>query len=322
MSSLEGDSRPAPVDGASAGPAGTPEGAPADGVTAGEVMADGESPSGIRRRAQAAKERYSGSTADTVWQRLSALDFINQAMQFAAILLLCFLPFLIIVGALAGHSVVEGLSRHLGLNHEASGLVGQLFYSSSKTSNAVTVQGIIFTIFGGIGTAATLQAIYERLFGLPSRGMKDFHRQLMWIGATVGLAAFAGWVGHALGPTTSDRVWFVLVSAPVLIAFWFFTLWILVGSRVPPRRFVAPAVATTLFWIGLGVFSKFFFSNTIIGDHREYGPIGVVFALMSWLIAIGVVIILGAVVGTVFSERDLSLYSALKRLLRTRRERS
>ena len=40
------------------------------------------------------------------------------------------------------------------------------------------------------------------------------------------------------------------------------------------------------------------FSNMVISDDNKYGPIGVVFALMSWLIAIGVVIILGAVAGS------------------------
>jgi membrane protein len=41
-----------------------------------------------------------------------------------------------------------------------------------------------------------------------------------------------------------------------------------------------------------------------------------VFALMSWLIAIGVVIILGAVVGVVWRERSLSWSGALRRLRR------
>jgi membrane protein len=40
---------------------------------------------------------------------------------------------------------------------------------------------------------------------------------------------------------------------------------------------------------------------------------------MSWLIAIGVVIILGAVAGVVWRERNLSFRAAIKRL---RRERS
>jgi membrane protein len=45
------------------------------------------------------------------------------------------------------------------------------------------------------------------------------------------------------------------------------------------------------------------FSSMITSDSKKYGPIGVVFAFMSWLIAIGVVIILGAVVGVVWRER-------------------
>ena len=63
------------------------------------------------------------------------------------------------------------------------------------------------------------------------------------------------------------------------------------------------------------VFS-FIFSSTIISDDKKYGPIGIVFALMSWLIAIGVVIILGAVVGVVWRERGLSWSGALRRLMR------
>jgi membrane protein len=50
----------------------------------------------------------------------------------------------------------------------------------------------------------------------------------------------------------------------------------------------------------------------------KYGPIGVVFDLMSWLIAIGVVIILGAVAGIVWQERNLSFRAGFKRLRRNR----
>jgi membrane protein len=58
------------------------------------------------------------------------------------------------------------------------------------------------------------------------------------------------------------------------------------------------------------------FSSLVISKNKTYGPIGVVFSLMSWLIAIGVVIILGAVVGVVW--RELSFSAAFKRLRRDR----
>ena len=70
-------------------------------------------------------------------------------MLFAATLLLCFFPFLIIANALAGRSAATGLARHLGLNKQAAADVGQLFTSSTATSNAVTGTAWLFFILGG-----------------------------------------------------------------------------------------------------------------------------------------------------------------------------
>ena len=66
-----------------------------------------------------------------------------------------------------------------------------------------------------------------------------------------------------------------------------------------------------------GVFSVIF-SGMVTSDDNKYGPIGVVFALMSWLIAIGVVIILGAVAGIVWQERNLSFRAAARKSRRAR----
>jgi hypothetical protein len=42
----------------------------------------------------------------------------------------------------------------------------------------------------------------------------------------------------------------------------------------------------------------------VISDDNKYGPIGIIFALLSYLIAIGVVVILGVVAGLVWQERS------------------
>ena len=54
-----------------------------------------------RRAAQWGKKKYAGSLAEDVWRRLDTMDFINRGMVFAATLLLCLFPFLIVVSALA-----------------------------------------------------------------------------------------------------------------------------------------------------------------------------------------------------------------------------
>jgi uncharacterized BrkB/YihY/UPF0761 family membrane protein len=58
-----------------------------------------------------------------------------------------------------------------------------------------------------------------------------------------------------------------------------------------------------VFSAGLGVFSTLYFSSTIISDSKTYGSIGAVLSLVTWFVAIGSVIILGAVAGTVWRDR-------------------
>jgi membrane protein len=86
------------------------------------------------------------------------------------------------------------------------------------------------------------------------------------------------------------------------------------AGRVHWRALMPSAIATAVFWVGMELVFRATFSNTVIANDKKYGAIGVVFALMSWLIAIGVVIILGAIVGVVWRERGLSFAGAFRRL--------
>ena len=181
----------------------------------------------VRRGVEAAKGKYAGSSAEHLWRRLDSMDFINRGLLFAATLLLCLFPFLIIANALAG--------------------------------------------WAGPG--------------------------LRGAGGPVLLAVF---------------------GQGVLTGFWWFTIWFLLAGRIAWRDLFPAAVATAVFWLGMEAVFSVIFSGMVTSDDKKYGPIGVVFALMSWLIAIGVVIILGAVAGIVWRERNLSFRAALKKLRRDR----
>ena len=113
-----------------------------------------------------------------------------------------------------------------------------------------------------------------------------------------------------------------LVSGLIMLAaglaaftgFWWFTMWLLLAGRISWRTLFPSACATGVFWLGMEVVFSFFFSGMVISNSKEYGPIGIIFALMAWLIAIGVVVILGAVTGIVWQERGLSFTAAFKKL--------
>src|SRR5580704_15836176 len=152
-------------------------------------------PAGLR---SGARIPMPGRWAD-VWRRLDAMDVINRGMVFAATLLLCLFPFLIVVTALAGRPAAQSLTRYTGLNAQAAADISHLFASSAATTSAVVgTASMVFFVFGGIAAAAALQEIYERAFGLPHRRIKDLPHRLAWLAVLIGASLLTGWAGPGL----------------------------------------------------------------------------------------------------------------------------
>jgi len=267
-----------------------------------------------RRAAEWGKAKYAGSWAESLWHRLDVVDFMNQAMLLAATLLLCAVPFILITAALAGRSIVPELSWRLGLNRQAAADLGHLFTSGSATTAAVTGLSWVFFILAGMAAATALQQLYQRVFDQHPRGVRDKLRALIWLALDVGWTLAAGWIGPSLRGNEPVLYW--IVNIPVYIGFWWFTMWFLLAGRVSWRTLYPCAVTTGAFWMGmLGVFAVIL-SGMVISYDQKYGPIGVVFGLMAFFIAVGVVIILGAAVGLMWQDRGLSFRAAARKLRR------
>jgi membrane protein len=93
----------------------------------------------------------------------------------------------------------------------------------------------------------------------------------------------------------------------VAVVFYWWTQHILLLGRVRWGQLFPAAVATALCVTGLAVFSAFLFSGQIVSSDQDYGSIGVVMVLLSYLIGYGVCLHLGAVAGHVWYERRNSL---------------
>lgn len=244
------------------------------------------------------------------------MDFLNQAMLMAATLLLCAVPFLLIVAALAGRSATSGLAHRMGLSRQASDDVGQLFTSSSATSNAVTGLSWAFFILAGLAAASAVQQLYQRIFDVAPRLARDRLCALVWLAVTVGCLSLAPLVTPGL--RTSGPALFFVVALVMLVGFWWFSMWLLLAGRLSWRRLLLCGVATGACWAGMVAVFSVIFSGMIVSYDRKYGAIGVVFAFMSFFIAIGVVLILGAVLGLVWQERGMSFRAAVTKLRRHR----
>lgn len=281
----------------------------------GKKAADRPSVRRAQRAAGWGKSKYTGSWAEHLWHQLDAADFMNQAMLLAATLLLCAVPFMLVAAALSGRSAVSALTVRLGLSKQAAADLGHLFTSSSATSNAVTGLSWAFFILAGISAATAFQRLYQRVFRLDPRGLRDTLRSVIWLALAAGWFALASSV--APGFRASSPVLWWIVNIPAFIGFWWFTMWFLLAGRASWRRLYPCAVTTGAFWLAMLAVFSVIFSGMVISYDQKYGPIGVVFGLMSFFIAVGVVIILGAAVGLMWQDRGLSFRAAVRKLRRS-----
>jgi len=80
-------------------------------------------------------------------------------MLFAATLLLCFFPFLIVGDALAGRFATASLARYAGLNRQAAA-VGHIFAPAGHhVQRRDRTASVEFFVLGGIAAATALQKL-------------------------------------------------------------------------------------------------------------------------------------------------------------------
>lgn len=232
------------------------------------------------------------------------VDFVNSIILFGAALLLSVLPLIILLGAVANEKIDDDVSRHIGLDRRGAHIIEHLFRHSPTHAAGPIILGLIIGFVGSVTVAGSLQVIYERVFGQPHRGWRDLSRFIAWVFVLLGVLIAEGSydepVRRAVGAIVRD-----IISLALITAFLWWTMHFLLAGRVRWRYLMRPAIASGVLWVVFALVSSIYFSSALISENKLYGTIGVVFILMTWFIAIGAVIVLGAVCGAVWQERTV-----------------
>ena len=259
-------------------------------------------PSLLRRARAAGLSRIEYWQHSRLARRIEAADAIKQGLLLAAVLLLCFLPFVLILESVSGRTDASGFIRRFGLTGEAAHAVQQAFTAPTAPSTSVSGLSWVFFILFGIATAGAIQELYERVFDVKGRGFRDAPRQLVWLAAALALSFAGAWTQPWLERVGGTGL-VAIAALPAATAFWWFSMWLLLAGKLGWRELFPSALATGICWLGMVIVFRLTLSSTIESDYRKYGSAGVVFAIMPLLIAIGVVIILGALLGLAWRER-------------------
>jgi membrane protein len=258
-------------------------------------------PSSAKRRDRIAgwwRDRYEGSAAQDLIKVLGEVEFGNWIILFGASFMLSVLPLIILLGALANTQVVDNIDTRLGLGRQGTQIVDSLFRSSHAGWNFGVVVALVLSLTGTIAVARSVQRLYQRVFDRPDvRGWSNVLLCLVWALAVAAEVVVDALISRPLRDLPAGRVFLGLGNLLMVLALFWWGLHFLLRGEESWRRLFPAALATGVFWVGLGAFASIYFSSTLVSDSHLYGAIGVVFTFITWFIAIGAVIILGAVVG-------------------------
>jgi len=253
---------------------------------------------------QTVRSRYEGSFPHELLSGLGAVNFGDRIIIFGASLLLSVLPLIIVLSAYAGHHIEDDIAQHLGLSATGDRIVEGLFKSSVSSFNLAILISLLLSLAGTVAVARSVQVIYERAFDQPpATGWRNLLRSMIWVVVISGVVIGDAAIGKRLRDEPLGAVVLGLVEFLGFALFFWWSIHFLLGARKPWRELVAGAIASGICWVGLGVFAAFYFSSTIVSDSKTYGTIGVVFTLVTWFIALGAVVTMGAVFGAVWQKR-------------------
>lgn len=262
------------------------------------------------------RERCSRSVLANVWRGGMELELVRRSMAFATLGLVALAPLLVVVAAVnptqqgLGQWIVDGM----GLPPDTAAPVLRLFAPHHQTTGQFGALGLALLAAFGIAFATDVQLGYQRIWDLPPESWRQLWRRAVWLAAMIGYLVFEVESGVLLrhGPLES-AVRIVVFATAGLFFFWWGQYFLLAG-RVPWGWLLPGAIATVLGLSGLRAFSVFVFKPMIDSSAKDYGTVGVVLVILSWLIGVGFVIFGGALAGRYYCERQAQVRTAREHL--------
>lgn len=239
-------------------------------------------------------------------------ELMHRCLSFAALATLTMIPLLIVIAAtnpFPGHGLAGWVIYGMGLTRSSADAVTRLFLAPARVLGATSVFSALLLAVSGVSFTGSVQAGFEKIWGLPAGPWHKIWRQAVWLLALIAYIYMEATVGAVIpGGVTATAV--RLALAVVLgIAFFWWGLRFLLGGRVSYLAALPGAVATIVCLAGLRVFSGLVFDPLIATDAVSYGALGTVLIVQSWLIGVGWVLYGGQLFGRWFHDAWLRAWA-------------
>ena len=239
---------------------------------------------------------------------LRDIAILDKAMLLTAVSFVAFVPLLLVLAAVSPipevHTFTGTLQMAMGLTNDAAGSVAKLFAPPNRIAAGTTVVGLIILATTAVAFVGTLQQNYELIWSMPRcPRVQRWWRHPVWLAVFLSFGLLLAIIQVGLEGSANENATADVAAVIATAMFFSWSEHFLLAGRVPPREVIPGGIVTALGLLGLHGFSKLFFSGMIVDQAHDYGLIGVVFVLISWLVGACVVLAGGPAVGAVVSRR-------------------
>ncbi|WP_251095507.1 YhjD/YihY/BrkB family envelope integrity protein [Streptomyces sp. Caat 7-52] len=238
--------------------------------------------------------------------RLLSVNVLDAATRLAAQAFLACIPLLFAVAAFAPRAVRDQLSDSLrslfGLTGPAEQQVQQVLTpaadgSLKQTSGAVS---LVIILLSATSFSRAMARVCTRAWRLPKAGTRiAAWRWVVWLLALVVVVLVSGPVRDGFGA----GLW---LGTPLVflmgIGVWLWTQHLLLAGRVHWLPLLPGALLVSAAMTALSLTARLYMPGALNRSLAEYGSLGLVLVLLSWLIVVAAAITFGVTIGAVLAE--------------------
>jgi len=235
-----------------------------------------------------------------VVNRFQKVAGFDRSIALASSALTATIPLAIIASAVSSHLGGKDTADRIIERYDLSGggaeAVKDLFSPASGTSTSVGVVGFLFLLIAVLSFTRAVQRLFEQSWELTPLSVRNTFNGLLWV---AGLAAYLGIAGSLRAVLGHSRLELTatLLEVPLSAVFLGWSGWVLSAKRIPRDALIPFAVVGS---VGLAVYSVgavVYVPHLFSTYATRYGVIGAVFAMISALFCVMVVVVGSAAAG-------------------------
>jgi membrane protein len=235
-----------------------------------------------------------------VVNRFQKLVGFDRSIALASAALTATIPLLIVTSAVASELGGKGTADRIIERYELTGggaeAVRDIFSPASGTSTSLGVIGFLFLLVAVLSFARAVQRLIEQTWELDPLSVRNTFNGLLWIVGLGVYTALSSVLQVALGRSSLDLT-AALLALPLSAVFLIWSGWVLSAKRIERQDLlpfgIVGSAMLAVYSVGAAVYVPHLFDTYA----TRYGVIGAVFAMISALFCVMVVVVGSAAAG-------------------------